>query len=78
MPAPRCARVERKESFPYGARLDRTTYWKLVLTGETIRKGDEYLLFAAGTWHKTVRVGERVIILNESHYRRRVTKGARK
>lgn len=41
MPAPRFARVERKESFPYGARLDRYDYWRLVLPGEVLQRGDE-------------------------------------
>jgi len=43
MPAPRCARVERKESFPYGARLDRRTYWRLLQRGEWIIATDEPL-----------------------------------
>lgn len=47
-------------------------YWRLVLTGRMIHQNDEYLSFSTGEWMKTVRAGEKVNRVNESHYRRRV------
>lgn len=79
MPAPRCPRVERKESFPYGARLDRTTYWRLLLADEDrVEDGDEHWFY--GAWHVIRGQWDRQVYRDINVlYRRRVQpkKGAR-
>lgn len=80
----KCPKVERKESFPYGARLDRYDYWRLVMPGEIIIEGDEVNCTeprpnAIARWLPRIGgFGDKHDPKYQVAHRRRVTKGARK
>lgn len=69
---------------PYGARLDRKTYWRLVMPGEKLEWGDEYKHYAARypkeDWLKSGcgECNEAVLNAGTFLYRRRVSRKERK